>query len=59
MQAERWKQIEDLCQAALELAPEKRAAFLAQACSDDAQLRGEVQPLSGCGRGCGSPGSST
>ena len=45
MQAERWKRIEDLCQAALELAPEQRAAFLARACADDAQLRGEVQSL--------------
>ena len=45
MQAERWKQIEDLCQAALSQAPEKRAAFLAQACPDDLQLRGEVQSL--------------
>jgi hypothetical protein len=45
MQAERWKQIEDLCHAALELAPEKRAAFLAQACPDDPQLRAEVQSL--------------
>jgi len=34
MQAERWKRIEDLCQAALELAPEKRAVFLARACAD-------------------------
>jgi Tol biopolymer transport system component len=45
MQAERWKQIEDLCHAALELTPEKRAAFLAQACPDDPQLRAEVQSL--------------
>jgi hypothetical protein len=45
MQAERWKQIQDLCQAALELAPEKRAAFLAQACLEDPQLRAEVQSL--------------
>src|ERR1022692_3261791 len=45
MQAERWKQIQDLCQAALELAPEKRAAFLAQACPEDPQLHAEVQSL--------------
>jgi hypothetical protein len=45
MQAERWKQIEDLYQAALAQPPEKRAAFLAQACPDDAQLRAEVQSL--------------
>jgi Tol biopolymer transport system component len=45
MQAERWKQIEDLYQAALAQPPEKRAAFLAQACPDDPQLRAEVQSL--------------
>jgi serine/threonine protein kinase/Tol biopolymer transport system component len=45
MQSERWKQIEDLCHAALDLMPEKRAAFLAQSCPDDPQLRGEVQSL--------------
>src|ERR1019366_9373226 len=45
MQAERWKQIEELYQAALAQPAEKRAAFLAHACSDDPQLRGEVQSL--------------
>jgi serine/threonine protein kinase/Tol biopolymer transport system component len=45
VEAERWKQIEKLCQAALAQPPEKRAAFLAQACPDDAQLRAEVQAL--------------
>ena len=45
MQAERWKRIEELYQAALAQPPEKRAAFLAQACPDDPQLRGEVQSL--------------
>jgi serine/threonine protein kinase/Tol biopolymer transport system component len=45
MEAERWRRIEALCQAALEQPPEKRAVFLTQACSDDAQLRAEVQAL--------------
>src|ERR1035438_3136144 len=45
MEAERWKRIEALCQAALEQPPEKRAAFLAQVCTDDPQLRAEVQSL--------------
>ena len=45
MQAERWKQIEALYQAALAQPPEKRAAFLAQACAGDAALRVEVQAL--------------
>jgi hypothetical protein len=46
MQAERWKRIETLCQAALEQPPEKRAVFLMQACSDDAQLRAAVSGTS-------------
>ena len=45
MEAERWKQIEELCQAALEQPPETRAAFLERACPDDAKLRAEVQAL--------------
>jgi hypothetical protein len=45
MQAERWKQIEELYQAALAQPPEKRAEFLTQACPGDPQLRGEVQSL--------------
>jgi len=45
MEAERWKRIEELCQAALEQPLEKRAAFLAQACPDDPHLRGEVEAL--------------
>ena len=45
MQAERWKEIEELYQAALAQPAENRAAFLAQACPDDPQLRGEVESL--------------
>jgi serine/threonine protein kinase/tetratricopeptide (TPR) repeat protein len=45
MRAERWRRIEELCQAALEQPPEKRAAFLAAACPDDGQLRAEVESL--------------
>ena len=45
MQAERWRRIEDLYPAALAEAPEKRAAFLAQGCPDDAQRRSEVLSL--------------
>jgi hypothetical protein len=33
MQADRWKKIEGLYQAAVALSPEKRAEYLAQACS--------------------------
>jgi non-specific serine/threonine protein kinase/serine/threonine-protein kinase len=45
MQAELWKKIESLWQAALAQPPEQRAAFLTQACPDDPQLRAEVQSL--------------
>ncbi len=45
MQADVWKKVEALYEAALAQPPEKRAAFLAQACPDDPQLRGEVQSL--------------
>src|SRR5215469_8773268 len=45
MQADLWKKVELLYQAAREQPPEKRAAFLAQACPDDAELRREVESL--------------
>ena len=45
MEVERWNRIEELYQAALALPPERRAAFLARACSTDPQLRAEVQSL--------------
>jgi len=45
MQAERWKQIEDLYQAALARPAAQRNAFLEQACPADDSLRGEVQSL--------------
>src|ERR1700729_2143193 len=45
MQADLWKKIEALYQAALAEPPENRAIFLAQACPDDPQLCAEVQSL--------------
>jgi len=45
MQAERWKRIQELYEAAVALSPEKRAEFLEQKCPADAALRGEVQSL--------------
>ncbi len=45
IQAERWKVIQDLYEAAVALPPEKRDEFLAQACPGDDGLRGEVQSL--------------
>src|SRR5690242_16846036 len=45
MTAERWKQVEALFESALEREPAERAAFLDQACGDDAALRKEVESL--------------
>jgi serine/threonine-protein kinase len=45
MKAERWKQVNDLFQSAVERAPGERAAFLDEACQDDADLRCEVESL--------------
>ena len=45
MQADLRKKVEALYQAVLAEPPEKRAAFLAQACPEDPQLRGEVESL--------------
>src|SRR5262245_17803139 len=42
---EQWYRLEKLFHIAMELAPEKRAAFLAEACGDDEQLRQEVEAL--------------
>jgi serine/threonine protein kinase/Tfp pilus assembly protein PilF len=45
MKAERWKQVNDLFQSAVERAPEERAAFLDQACQGNEGLRREVGSL--------------
>jgi serine/threonine-protein kinase len=45
MKPERWKQIEDLYQAALEQEPDQRAAFLHSACGEDRDLLREVESL--------------
>ena len=45
MEAERWKIVDDLLQAALQLAPERRDEFLSQACSGDSALVEEIQSL--------------
>jgi serine/threonine protein kinase/Tol biopolymer transport system component len=47
MTPERWRQIEQLFQSALERAPEHRNAFLDQACGQDADLRERVEHLLG------------
>jgi serine/threonine protein kinase/tetratricopeptide (TPR) repeat protein len=41
----RWERVKRVFQAALERSPETRAAFLADACGDDAPLRVEVESL--------------
>ena len=45
MKAERWKQVNDLFQLAVERAPGERAAFLDEACHDDEDMRREVESL--------------
>jgi serine/threonine protein kinase len=47
MKPERWQQVEQLCQAALDCAPSQRATFLNQACAGDEELRREVEFLLG------------
>jgi eukaryotic-like serine/threonine-protein kinase len=45
MQPERWRQIDQLFEAALKRRPDERAAFLADACADDELLPLEVESL--------------
>lgn len=45
MTPERWQQLDNLLNAALEKAPPERAAFLKQVCADDAELLNEVESL--------------
>src|SRR6476661_5985503 len=45
MKPERWKQVNDLFQSAVERAPEERAAFLDESCHGDEGMRREVESL--------------
>ena len=45
MDPERWRKIEQLYHLALEQEPAQQDRFLAEACQDDAELRGEVESL--------------
>ena len=45
MTPERWQKIEELFQAALDLPPGDRHAFVVEACADDAELCAEVEKL--------------
>jgi non-specific serine/threonine protein kinase/serine/threonine-protein kinase len=45
MTPERWQQVKDVLQKALELKPEERSGFLEQRCGADSELRQEVETL--------------
>jgi eukaryotic-like serine/threonine-protein kinase len=45
MKPERWQQIDNLLEQALESEPDRRATFLDEACNGDAALRQEVESL--------------
>ncbi|HWS90439.1 MAG TPA: serine/threonine-protein kinase [Pyrinomonadaceae bacterium] len=45
MKSERWRQVDDLFEQALERAPAERARFLEAACASDASLRREVEEM--------------
>ena len=45
MNNERWTIVDRLLGAALERAPDERAAFLGEVCADDETLRREVESL--------------
>jgi len=45
MTPERWQQVEEVLQAALDCAPGERAAFLEQSCAGDSQLQAEASSL--------------
>ena len=45
MTPERWKQVEEIFKAALDLKPIERSAFLNEACGEDEILRAEVEGL--------------
>jgi eukaryotic-like serine/threonine-protein kinase len=47
MTPERYREVGRLCRAAMELEPEQRAAYLAEACGSDEALRQEVESLLG------------
>ena len=45
MTPQRWREVEDIYQSAVELEPDSRAAFLASVCKNDEALRAEVESL--------------
>ena len=45
MQPERWRQVEEIFQTALDLEPDERVRYITRACTGDAELEREVQAL--------------
>ena len=45
MTPERWRQVEEIFQAALDLLPEDRIRYVSEACADDTQLKRDVESL--------------
>ncbi len=45
MTPERWRQVEEIFQAALDLSPDERDRYVSRACADDADLKRDVQSL--------------
>jgi eukaryotic-like serine/threonine-protein kinase len=45
MTPERWRQVEEIFQAALDLLPEERTKYVLEACGDNATLRRDVESL--------------
>ena len=45
MTPERWQQVKEIFNSAIQVRPEERAAFLSSACSGDDDLRSEVESL--------------
>src|SRR5215470_3629721 len=45
MAMERWRQVKELLQSALEQQPDNRSAFLDKVCAGDSSLRSEVESL--------------
>ena len=51
MEQDRWRQVEEVVQAALDCEPERRSALLDDACTGDEALRREVESLLAVSRG--------
>jgi len=45
MTPERWQQVKQIFQSAIERPPSERDGFISQACADDPDLRSQVQSL--------------